>query len=173
MLSVLEADRLVSEHLGTTSRAVHSRVVAQVMRLLAHGFAADADLWEVVGLCHDLDFFATRDDGGQHGLVTIAWLGDRLPAEALDAIAAHDHRTGVNADTRLADMLKLADVVAVIDARLGRGLLLAIDERNAISTLRSQLADRPYLCAMLERYTQKHALSVASVLKIVRASPAQ
>jgi predicted hydrolase (HD superfamily) len=49
MLSVLEADRLVSEHLGATSRAVHSRVVAQVMRLLAHGFAADADLWEVVG----------------------------------------------------------------------------------------------------------------------------
>jgi hypothetical protein len=38
-------------------------------------FAADADLWEVLGLCHDLDFLQTGDNLSQ-GLLTIKWLGD-------------------------------------------------------------------------------------------------
>ncbi len=57
MLSVAEAALLVSRHLGDTPRAAHSRLVAYLMRHLAGTFAADADLWEIVGLCHDLDFF--------------------------------------------------------------------------------------------------------------------
>jgi len=173
MLSVLDADFLVGQHLGTTARAAHSRIVAYVMRRLAYLFAADADLWEVVGLCHDLDFFHTGDNWSQHGLLTVKWLGDRIPLEAQNAIAAHDHRTGVQSDTLLADLLKIADVITVIDASLGRGPLCEIDRNDALSTLRSRLADRPYLCDMLERYTKKHALSVASVLEIVSASPSQ
>jgi len=159
--------------MGATPRAAHSRMVAHVMRQLAHMFAADADLWEVVGLCHDLDFFQTCDNYSQHGLLTIKWLGDRIPLEAQSAIAAHDHRTGVQSDALLADMLKIADVITVIDARLGRGPLREIDRNNVISTLRIRLADRLYLCEMLERYTKKHGLSVSSVLEIVSASPFQ
>lgn len=75
MLSGSDAEVLVSQHLATTPRAAHTRFVAYLMRQLARIFAADADLWEVVGLCHDLDFFETRDDRSQHGLLTVRWLG--------------------------------------------------------------------------------------------------
>jgi hypothetical protein len=70
-------------------------------------------------------------------------------------------------------MLKIADAITVIDARLGQGSLSEIDRDNPIGALRSRLADRPHLCDMLERYTKKHALSIASGLEIVSASAPQ
>ena len=173
MLSGANASLLISKHLGDTPRATHSRFVAHMMRQLAGVFAADPDLWEIVGLCHDLDFFETLGDPSQHGLLTIKWLDDRIPIEAQRAIAAHDHRTGIQADTLLADMLKVADVIAVIDAKLGRRLLSNLDQNDPFTELRRQLGDRPYLCDMLERYAEKHALPVERVLNILVASPLQ
>jgi HD domain len=166
MLTAAEADALVSEYLGATPRAAHTRFVAYVMRQLARTFAADADLWETVGLCHDLDFFKTGDNRSQHGLLTVQWLGDRIPAEAQTAIASHDHRTGVRADTLVADVLKIADVIAIIDAKLGRRMLCDVDRNDPLTALRTRLADRPHLCDMLERYTKKHNLPVQRVIDI-------
>jgi predicted hydrolase (HD superfamily) len=170
MLSAEDADVLVSQYLAATPRAIHTRFVAYLMRQLAGTFAADADLWEVVGLCHDLDFFQTCDNRNQHGLLTVQWLGDRLPAEAHLAIASHDHRTGVQADTLLADALKIADVLAVIDARLGRNVLREVNGSDTLAALRSRLLARAYLCDMLERYTKKHGLSVSRMIDIVVSS---
>jgi predicted hydrolase (HD superfamily) len=170
MLTAADADLLVSQHLATTPRAVHTRFVAYLMRQLARKFAADAELWEVVGLCHDLDFFQTCDDWSQHGLLTVRWLGDRLPAEAQLAIASHDHRAGIQADTLLADTLKIADVLAVIDARLGRNVLSEAKGSDVLTALRSHLVDRSYLCDMLERYTRKHGLPVSTLIDIVASS---
>lgn len=91
MLTTADADLLINRHLGDTPRANHSRFVGYIMRQLAGMFAAPTDLWEVVGLCHDLDFFQTSHDWSQHGLLTIKWLGDRIPTDAQDAIAALSH----------------------------------------------------------------------------------
>lgn len=173
MLTVVEAEFLVHEHLGDSPRAAHSRFVAYVMRHLAGAFSADAGLWETVGLCHDLDFFQTSGDWSRHGLVTIEWLGDRLPADAKNAIASHDHRTGIQADTLLADMLKVADVIAVIDANLGRELFCNLDRRDPYPALRRLLDDRPYLCEMLQRYADKHVLPFTRIIAIVNDAPSQ
>ncbi len=127
MLTVVVAEMLFQQHLSDTPRANHSRVVAHMMRTLAPGFSASAELWEVVGLRHDLDYFHTLDNWSQHGLLTVRWLGNNIPAEAQDAIAAHDHRTGIQADRVLADMLKTADAIAIIDERLGRTTLCDSD----------------------------------------------
>lgn len=170
MFSIAEADLLVSQHLGTTPRAAHSRFVAYVMRQLACTFEVDAEIWEIVGLCHDLDFFQTCDNRNQHGLLTIRWLGDRIPIEAQSAIAAHDYRTGVQADSLLADALKIADAIAVIDAKLGREVLCGVNRCNPFKTLRTQLIDKLYLCDILERYTRKHGLPVGRVIDIVAGS---
>ena len=170
MLSAADADVLVSQYLATTSRAAHTRFVAYLMRQLARTFAADADLWEVVGLCHDLDFFQTCDNWSQHGLLTVRWLGDRLPADAQLAIASHDHRTGVQADTLLADALKIADVLAVINAKLGRNVLSEVKGTETLGALRSRLVDRAYLCDILERHTQKRGLPVSRAIDIVVSS---
>jgi hypothetical protein len=141
------------------------------MRQLAVTFAADADLWATVGLCHDLDYFNTCDNWSQHGLLTTSWLGERNSPEAQIAIASHDHRTGIQADTLLADALKIADVIAVIHAKLGRRVLGDLDRNDALTALRSQLTDRLYLCDMLERYANKHGLPVSCIIDIAAASP--
>jgi hypothetical protein len=173
MLSAVDAEILVKQHLGDTPRANHSRFVAYVMRQLAPGFSGPAGLWEVVGLCHDLDYFHTSGDWSQHGLVTIKWLGDSIPVEARNAIAAHDHRTGVQADTILADMLKAADAIAIIDQRLGRGWVSDADLANPYALLRSQLGDRSYLSDTLERYSGKHGLAFSRIVEIVAHAPEQ
>jgi hypothetical protein len=105
--------------------------------------------------------------------LTIEWLGDRIPADAKAAIAAHDHRTGVQADTLLADTLKAADAIAVIDQTLGRRLLCGVDQTAPYTMLRSQLGDRPYLCDMLQRYTDKHTVPFARIVEIVTMAPPQ
>lgn len=79
MLTVVVAQMLFQQHLSDTPRANHSRVVAHMMRTLAPGFSASAELWEVVGLRHDLDYFHTLDNWSQHGLLTVRWLGNNIP----------------------------------------------------------------------------------------------
>ena len=173
MLSVADANLLIDHHLGDTPPAAHSRFVGYVMRRLAGMFAADADLWEIVGLCHDLDFFETSGDGSQHGLLTVKWLSDGIATDAQHAIGAHDHRTGFQADTLLADMLKAADAIAVIDQRLGRSWFCDMDLTDPYTMLRRQIGDRPYLCDMLQRYTGKHTLSFARIVGIMAGAPLQ
>jgi hypothetical protein len=58
-------------------------------------------------------------DHSRHGLLTASWLVGDLSPNALRAIDAHDDRTGIRSDTRLADMLKLVDVLAIADMVLG------------------------------------------------------
>jgi hypothetical protein len=137
------------------------------MRRLAVLLGGDAGLWEIVGLCHDLDFLVTSGDWSRHGLLTVEWLGDRIPADARAAIASHDHRTGVQSDTLLADMLKLADALAVIDQRAGRGVLADLHDRNPYPVLRKRLGDRPYLADILERCAGRHNLPFACIVKVM------
>ncbi|MDH6256311.1 HD domain-containing protein [Bradyrhizobium sp. BR13661] len=167
MLNVADAELLVKQHLSDTPRADHSRFVAHIMRALAPRFSASTDLWEVVGLCHDLDYFYTHGNWSQHGLVTVAWLGDKIPAEAQHAIAAHDHRTGVQADTLLADMLKAADALAIIDEKLGRTSLRNADRTAPYPALRRLLGDRSYLSDILERYANRHGVPFEDLIDVV------
>jgi hypothetical protein len=169
MTSRAEAVALLRDHLGDTPRAAHSRLVAHIMREVAHHFRADVHLWEVVGLCHDLDFFETGADGQRHGLLAAEWLAGKLPEEALAAIRAHDHRTGVRSESLLADMLKLADVLAVLDDVLGRERLCGIGDGEALTE--QELGGRAYLADMLSHYAAKHALTHSQLAEIrARAS---
>lgn len=173
MLSIAEADELIVQHLGDTPRANHSRVVAHVMRKLAEILSESAELWEVVGLCHDLDFFEVQGDWSRHGLLVVEWLGDRIPPEAQLAIAAHDHRTGIAADSLLSDSLKAADAITVIDEKLGRSALRAIDAATPYATLRAQLGPRAYLADMVEHYALKHAVPFERLVETVVDAPVQ
>jgi hypothetical protein len=173
MLTLAEAHAFVSRHLGDTPRATHTRVVAHLLRRFAEHFFEDGELWEVVGLCHDLDYFETADDRTQHGVLAACWLRGRLPDVARRAVAAHDHRTGVQADTLLADMLRIADAAAVIDQRLGRAVWADADGDRPYEHLRQRLGERPYLADMLDRYAGKHALPFDIVAHFMAAAPPQ
>lgn len=173
MLSIAEANALVAQHLGDAPRANHSRVVAHIMRKLAEALSEPTELWQVVGLCHDLDFFGIQGDWSRHGPMAVEWLGDRIPLEAQQAIAAHDHRTGIVADSRLADSLKAADAITVIDEKLGRPALRAIDTATPYAALRTLLGRRAYLADMVEHYALKYGLAFESLVGTVTGAPEQ
>ena len=127
MLSVEQAHAELNKHLAEDAPKVqHSKVVASLMKHLAKTTGQDAVLWEVVGLCHDLDDAVTKADRRLHGLLAAGWLEGRLPGEALEAIQAHDHRTGLSSNTQLADALKLADALAIADKDVGREIISGI-----------------------------------------------
>jgi hypothetical protein len=143
------------------------------MRGLAEHLSENGETWEIVGLCYDLDYFETAADRTQHGFLTALWVGDRLPDAARQAIAAHDHRTGARADTRLADLLKAADAAAIIDQRLGREVWRQLDHGAPYDGLRSRLGERAYLADILEVNASKHALPIGRIAELMLAAPRQ
>ena len=177
MLSIGDARRLIDTHLGATPRAAHSVLVGKLMRGLALARGVEPALWEVTGLCHDLDFEAVNGDWSQHGLVAAAWLEDDLPVEALDAIRAHDHRTGLTSDTLVAHGLKLADALAVANDQVGEHLGLLLQSKPG--ELKSRLHDRPYLSVMIRENatslgispTQLATIAVSATFTLIAVTP--
>jgi HD superfamily phosphohydrolase YqeK len=169
MLTLDDAHRLIAEHLGDAPRASHSIIVGKLMRGLAERTGNDPLLWELTGLCHDLDYVAVAGDWSRHGIVAATWLRDDLPAEALDAIRAHDHRTGIVSTTPLASALKLADALAVAHEQLGSELAAILGSADG-SALRERLAGRPYLTSMITGLAASLALPLASLGAILHAS---
>jgi hypothetical protein len=160
-LTVLEAQALVQQHLGKSARAEHSFRVARLLRRYAALLKQDADLWQVIGLCHDLDYEVTRNTPARHGLLVLDWLGERIPDLARDAIAGHDHQTGFVVSSLLGDMLKLADAVDTVLTRYDSSAVsVALRARDPFAALRSILADRPYLSDMVERIVTRHGLKL-------------
>jgi predicted hydrolase (HD superfamily) len=161
-----EARNQVMAHLGSSNRAEHSVFVGHIMRLLATRLGADITTWEAVGLCHDLDFFNTTEDRRQHGILAASWLANDLPPEALDAIRAHDHRTGIKADTPIAEALKLADALAIAVETAGSEAIVRILVVDNKEELRTVLTSRPYLPQMIEGFSQRLRLPLAELAHI-------
>ena len=169
-LSLAEAEQLVAERLGATPRAAHSRFVGLLLLHLAVELGADAGLWRLVGLVHDLDYFAVDGDWSRHGVLAADWLQGRLPPEALAAIAAHDHRTGVESTTPLAQCLRLADGLAVLDEATGREATLAALGAGAIEHI---VASRRFLVAIIAGTAARQGLDLATLGAILAALPRQ
>ena len=169
MLSIGDALRLVDTHLGETPRASHSLFVGRLMRGLAERVGGDPLPWELTGICHDLDFEAVAGDWARHGLVSAEWLKDDLPPEALEAIRAHDHRTGIVSSTPIAHALKLADAVAISRDHIGTDLLLSLAANDDPEIVR-RLNDRPYLPAMLFANAASLGVSLPALARILTAA---
>jgi predicted hydrolase (HD superfamily) len=173
MMTVEEALERVRSHLGTSKRATHSIFVGYAMKRLAQVYGANAPLWEVVGLCHDLDFFETYGDRRKHGILVAEWLAQELPADALEGIRSHDHRTGIEANTPLADALKLADALAIADEIIGREAVVQLLDNDKEVELRNALTTRPHLPDMMIRYTRRLDITMPDLALICSRAPAQ
>jgi len=165
-LSLTEAEQLVAGRLATSPRARHSRFVGLLLERLAAEVGADAGLWRTVGLVHDLDYLAVEGDWSRHGRLTAEWLAGRLPDEALVAIAAHDHRTGIESTTPLSECLRLADGLAVLDEDAGREATLAALSNGVIG-------GRPFLVEIIAGTAARHGLALATLGGILVALPRQ
>lgn len=172
-MRLLEAEAWVIAKLGATRRAAHSRFVGHLMAELARRLAADeAELWELTGLVHDLDFFVVDGDWHMHGRITAAWLEGRLPIPALAAIAAHDHRSGIIAEGALPDALKLCDALAVLDESAGRAAVLqALAEGEP--ALRALGGERVHLPEMIVGFSGRLSIELDEIGRILAGLPGQ
>lgn len=171
MLGAVAATALVARQLGDTPRARHSIFVGHVMRRLAAATGHDAGLWYVTGLVHDLDYFETAEDRSRHGMLAAEWLSGELPEPALEAIRAHDHRTGVSAFTPLAHALRLADALAIVMDSVGNDAGHLLGRPDAIGLLTARLATRPYLVPMLVDNAAALGLTLDTLVPILADAP--
>jgi len=72
-----EAKALMEQYLPADSIRKHSLASEAIMRALAPRFAADPEMWGLVGLLHYLDYDETKDHMDKHALVTDRILRDR------------------------------------------------------------------------------------------------
>jgi uncharacterized protein len=86
-----EAQALMEQYLEADSIRKHCLATEAIMRALAPRFAADPDLWGIVGLLHDLDYNETKDSIERHGLVTEQILRERgVHQSVIEAIKYHN-----------------------------------------------------------------------------------
>jgi putative nucleotidyltransferase with HDIG domain len=90
MLTRAAALELVLSHNPEPQMVRHALASEAVMRVLAQHFGEDADTWGLAGLLHDVDYPLTKDAPEQHGIEAMTIIGDRVPAEVLQAIRAHN-----------------------------------------------------------------------------------
>lgn len=167
------AEALLSGHLGEERRAAHSRVVAELMAVLARTAGADERLWFATGLLHDIDDAATRASRNRHGVLAAEWLSGELPEEALAAIRAHDHRTGCVAEGPLADARKLADAAALLLETVGDSAMAALGRADARAALATAVPERPFLADIVVARAHRLGLSPSDLAGLLAADGRQ
>lgn len=159
MISRDEAVELVKH----TSKFEHVLVVASIMAAVAGRLGEKVDEWWLVGLLHDLDFDETKSDRTRHGVVAAERLSQRLPAECLYAIKAHDYRTGFSPVRSLDVALIAADSLAVLMQDVGKGSN-EVTEEVLQAKMGGVLKEKPWLKRNILQ-CEKLGLNVAEFLR--------
>jgi len=146
MISIKEALGLIKG----TSRYGHALVVAAMMKALARKLGKNEELWELVGLLHDLDYDVTRGDMSKHGLVSAKMLRGRLPEHELYAIKAHDYRTGFKPRTSLDCALVATDTLAVFLGKT-RKVTTELTVEFVLSEIDSASESQPWIKSNLRK----------------------
>ena len=112
-----QADRAVvilHEWVKSESLRKHCYAVADSMKHFAQLRGEDVDLWEAVGLLHDMDYERhpnlERSATEGHPFVGVAWLRDNgWSEEVCHAILSHADYSGVSPETALERTLRAVD----------------------------------------------------------------
>jgi len=108
-----EALQEVKKNISNDKIILHVIAVAKIMKALARRVGKDEELWEVVGLLHDIDYERTKNEPSKHGLEAEKMLENRVPPEVVRAIKAHNfENTGVLPESDLDKALIVADAVS-------------------------------------------------------------
>src|SRR5574337_512814 len=112
----LSSDALTILHQWVQSESLrrHCYAVADSMRYFAQRSGEAADLWEAVGLLHDMDYErhpnAEHSPTEGHPFVGVAWLRERGWSEPVcRAILSHADYSGVKRETSLEKTLYAVD----------------------------------------------------------------
>jgi predicted hydrolase (HD superfamily) len=105
-----EAWELVCEWISSDSLRKHVLGVEACMRAYAERDGEDAELWDITGLVHDLDYERYPDPGTGHPRMALEELRERgYPDELLDAVAGHADYLNHPRTTPLAKTLYAVD----------------------------------------------------------------
>lgn len=87
-----EALALLYAHVSAASLRGHCIATAAVMKGLAEELLEDTDLWEIIGILHDIDFEEIGEDMTRHGLVGYDILkAAGVSGEIAEPIRRHNH----------------------------------------------------------------------------------
>jgi hypothetical protein len=92
-----QARELLEENIKNKNLIKHNLAAAALMKTLAAYFGenARAELWELSGLLHDLDWEKTADDPKKHGGLGAEILEQNsFPEEAVQAVRRHNYLSG-------------------------------------------------------------------------------
>ena len=108
------AQAILHEWVQSESLRKHCYAVADSMKFFAQLRSEDADLWEAVGLLHDMDYERhpnlERSATEGHPFVGVAWLRENgWNEEVCHAILSHADYSGVSRDTPLEKTLYAVD----------------------------------------------------------------
>lgn len=108
------AQVILHDWIQSESLQKHCYAVADSMKHFAQLRGEDADLWEAVGLLHDMDYErhpnVERSSTEGHPFVSVAWLRDNGWSEGVcRAILSHADYSGVSRETPLEKTLYAVD----------------------------------------------------------------
>jgi putative nucleotidyltransferase with HDIG domain len=112
MITREECMDLVKENVKNRNLVNHMIAVGAIMRGMAERFGEDPDLWEAVGILHDVDYETFGEDFSKHGAVSADMVKDILPEEAVNAVRRHNPLTGHEPETRFDISLLAADAIS-------------------------------------------------------------
>ena len=147
MISRKEALELVSKEVKNKNLVNHMIAVSAIMKKMAEHVNEDPILWELVGMLHDIDYEKTSNDFSQHGLISADMVKDLLPEEGLNAIRAHNEKTGYTPSSLLDISLYSADALSgmIVAGALVRPTRLAGMKAKSI---RKRMKDKSFARAV-------------------------
>jgi len=112
MITREECIELVKQNVKNRNLVNHMIAVGAIMRGVAERFGEDPDLWEAVGILHDVDYETFGDDFSKHGAISADMVQDLLPEDAVNAVRRHNPLTGHEPETRFDISLLAADAMS-------------------------------------------------------------
>ncbi|HEY2711143.1 MAG TPA: HDIG domain-containing protein [Chthoniobacterales bacterium] len=150
---VSRAEAILHEWVESESLRKHCYAVADSMRHFAHLRGANADLWEAVGLLHDLDYERhpnlDRSPSEGHPFVGADWLRDQgWSEEVCRAVLSHADYSGIQRETPLEKTLYAVDelsgfVVAVARVRPNKSI-----HEVDVGAVKKKMKDRAFARAV-------------------------
>ncbi len=112
MITRAESIELVKENVKNKNLVNHMIGVGAIMKGLAEHYGEDAQLWEAVGILHDIDYETFGEDFANHGAKSAEMVKDILPDDAIKAIRSHNPLTGYEPELKFDIALLAADAIS-------------------------------------------------------------
>ncbi|MBP8590975.1 HD domain-containing protein [Candidatus Shapirobacteria bacterium] len=142
MITREEALGLLEENLSNHNLIKHSLASEAVLRALASRLGENEEEWGLAGLLHDLD--AQIASPQEHGLKTVAILGEKINPAMAQAIKSHNQPfNGIKRETKFDNALAAGETIT--------GLIVA-----ATLVLPSKKLADLKLASVLKRFEEKH-----------------